>query len=321
MDLLWAMQVFVRVVDCGSFSRAAESLDLANATVTSSVKNLEEHLGVTLMQRNTRTLRLTDEGAIYHERCVELLRGVKQAETDIKGQSGKVHGTLRIEAPVAFAKALICPLLPAFAEKYPALSIAMALTDHPQSLIERGTDIAVRMDHVDDADVAARAIYQARYTLCGSPALVASVPAPDSPRQLDPKLCLGLLIPESFVARTWEFSLGDEQHEVHPQGQLNYNSSDALIQAALEGKGFIYVLDVFVNGLISAGLLVELLPGWETASRTFYLVTPRSRFAALRTRAFSEFLLEILDAQKRPSEHAPIAVRAGRKRGNMKPQR
>ncbi|PUA19875.1 LysR family transcriptional regulator [Glaciimonas sp. PCH181] len=304
------MQVFARVVDCESFSRAAKSLDLANATVTSNVRNLEKHLGVTLMQGNTRSLRLTDEGATYYERCVELLRGVEQAETEIKGQSGKVYGTLRIESPVAFAKALICPVLPAFAEKYPSLSITLALTDHPRSLIERETDVAIRIDHVDDVDLVARAIYRARYTVCGSPSLFASLKVPGSPRELDSKLCLGLLIPETFVARTWEFSCGDEQYNVRPEGQLNYNSSDALIQAALEGKGLIYISDVFVNRLISSGALVVMFPEWDTTSRTFYVVTPQARFIAPKARAFTEFLLDILDIQKRPNANSPIAVRS-----------
>ena len=318
MDRLWAMQVFVRVVDCGSFSRAAESLDLANATVTSSVKNLEKYLGVTLMQRNTRLLRPTDEGKIYYDRCVNLLRDVEQAEIEIKGQSGKVHGTLRVELPIAFAKALICPVLPAFAEKFPLLSIAMALTDHPQSLIERGTDVAIRMDHVDDADLVARAIYRARYTVCGAPSLLDSMEIPKTPRELDPKRCLGLLIPESFCARTWEFSSEDEQYNVIPEGQLNFNNSEALTQAALEGKGLIYVLDIFVNKLIMEGALVELFQEWTTASRTFYLVTPRARFVAPKARAFSEFLLEVLNTQKRPSANSPVLVRTGSKAGKLK---
>jgi len=114
MDKLWAMQVFTRVVECGSFSRAAESLDIANATVTASVRNLETYLGVTLLSRNTRTLRLTDPGERFFHQCVELLRHVAEAEAEVMEQTGSIAGQLRIESPAAFGKEVIAPLLAEF---------------------------------------------------------------------------------------------------------------------------------------------------------------------------------------------------------------
>lgn len=312
MDRLWAMQVFVRVVECNSFSRAAESLDIANATVTSSVRNLENYLGTTLLSRNTRTLRLTDDGESYFQRCTELLRQVAEAESAVRDKKGEIAGQLSVESPAAFARALLCPALPAFAGQHPDLSVALRLTDHPEDLIASGTDVAIRIDSVNDADLVARPLYQAHYVACASPALLAASGTPQQPQDLDPQRCLGLFGQGRYAPAPWSFNCDDESIEVIPQGKLHFNSTDALIQAALADQGYIYVLDVFVNALISSGQLVELLPGWHTGGRTFYTVTAKARFVAPRTRAFIQFMLETLDAQRRPPPQASIALHPGR---------
>jgi LysR family transcriptional regulator for bpeEF and oprC len=307
------MQVFVRVVECGSFSRAAESLDIANATVTSSVRNLENYLGVTLLSRNTRSLRLTDEGEGYFEHCTQLLRQIEEAESSVRQKKGEVGGQLCIQSPAAFARALICPALPTFTANHPGLSVALRLTDHAEDLIASGTDVAIRIDSVNDADLVARPLYQAHYVACAAPGLLARTGVPGHPRELAPERCLGIFGAGRYAAAQWSFERDDERHLLSPRGTLHFNSTDALIQAALAEQGFIYVLDVFVNGLIAAGELVELFPGWSTGSRSFYTVTPKARFIAPRTRAFIDFMLATLDAQRRPSSQDSIALRPGRR--------
>ncbi|MGE0115282.1 MAG: LysR family transcriptional regulator [Steroidobacteraceae bacterium] len=309
MDRLWAMQVFVRVVECGSFTRAAESLDLANATVTASVHNLEKHLGVTLIQRNTRVLRLTDEGSSYYERCLDLLKQVEEAESDVRGKNDAMRGVLRVETPVAFGRAILCPLLPRFTARHPGLSVAVTLTNQPQSLIERGTDIALRIDQVDDAALVARPIYQSRYVTCASP-IIAKKHGGGSPQDIDPGKCLSILTETRYTVRPWKFARGDEQYQITPAGHLAFNTSDALIEAALANQGFIHVLDVFVNAHLTSGALVEMCADWTTTSRTFHVVTPKNRFVAPKVRAFTSFLVESLDAQKRPLPGVQIGIRS-----------
>ncbi|MBM7059325.1 LysR family transcriptional regulator [Pseudomonas sp. UL073] len=313
MDRLWAMQVFVRVVECGSFSRAAESLDIANATVTSSVRNLENYLGVTLLSRNTRSLRLTDEGEGYFEQCVLLLRQIEEAEGAVREKKGEIAGQLCIESPAAFARALISPALPAFTAQHPGLSVALRLTDQASDLIASGTDVAIRIDSVNDADLVARPLYQAHYVACATPALLARLGTPTEPAQLDPAQCLGLFGPGRYTPADWSFQRGEQEHMLSPRGSLHFNGTDALIQAALADQGFIYVLDVFVNALLSSGQLVELFPDWRTGGRSFYTVTPKARFVAPRTRAFIDFMLATLDAQRRPPAEASVALRQGRR--------
>jgi len=312
MDKLWAMQVFARVVECGSFSRAAVSLDIANATVTSSVRNLETYLGVTLLSRNTRTLRLTDEGERFFSHCVDLLKRVEEAEASVQEQTNSVQGQLRIESPVGFGKTVIVPRLPAFSEEHPELSIALRLTDHPEGLIESGTDVAIRIDSVSDADLVARPLYKAHYVACATPSFLERMGQPKTPTSLDPKMCMGIFGHTRFSPRKWHFKNEQEEVEIEPDGKLHFNSTDALIQAALADQGVIFVLDVFVNGLISSGELVDLFPDWITNGRTFFSVTPQSRFVAPRTRAFIDFMMSTLDAQRRPSVGTQIKLHPGR---------
>ncbi|MGH8844941.1 MAG: LysR family transcriptional regulator [Advenella sp.] len=312
MDRLWGMEVFMRVMECGSFSRAAESLDLANATVTSSLRNLEKHLGVTLIQRNTRHLHLTEEGRLFLPRCQEILKSVAQAESDVKINANDIAGPLRIEAPFAIGQSLICPALIEFTKRHPDLSVSVTLTNHPQKLIERGTDVAIRMDRIEDADLVARPIYEAKYVICGDPALIESMQT-SHPRQIDPKCCLGLFEEGYNTPFPWILRQGDNEFTIKPQGVLNFNNTQALIQAARQGQGLIHVVDIFVADLISQGELVQLFPDWETKIRTFHAVTVKSRFTSPKIRAFIDYLLEVFDASRRPSVKTLVEVGPNRK--------
>lgn len=313
MDKLWAMEVFVRVMECGNLSRAAESLDLANATVTSSLRNLERHLGATLIQRNSRHLHLTEEGRVFLPRCQEILRNVARAEADVKLRAGDIAGPLRVESPFAIAQSLLCPALVELTRRHPGLSVSLTMTNEPHNLIERATDVAIRMDRVEDADLVGRPIYEARYVVCGSPASVGAMRAA-TPNELDPARCLGLFAEGAHAPNPWRFAKDGQEIVVRPQGPLNFNNTEALIQSALQDAGLIYVLDVFVAELISQGKLVELLPDWETSKRTFHAVTVKSRFAAPKVRAFIDFLLEIFDARHRPDVKTMVAVGPDRRR-------
>ena len=316
MDRLRGMEIFVRIIECGSFSKAAESLDLANATVTSNLRNLEKHLGVTLIQRNTRHLNLTDEGRAFLPKCREILRAVAEAEAGLKESSQGVSGPLRIEAPFALGHSLLCPAAVEFTRLHPEISTSVTLTNNPQKLIESGNDIAIRMDRVEDADLVGRPIYEAKYIVCASPELAHAV-ADNDPSKLDPKLCLGLFPEGSHTPNTWHFSRNGVALELLPEGPVHFNNTQALLQAAAMGAGYIYILDIFTTELIRQGKLVEVFPEWETSKRIFHAVTIKSRFVPPKIRAFIDFLLEVFDS-RRPSVTTQIEV--GPARRTRKPQ-
>jgi LysR family transcriptional regulator for bpeEF and oprC len=308
IDKLWAMEVFVRVAECGSFSRAAESLNLANATVTTCVRNLEKHLNVTLIQRDTRRLRLTEEGQLYLPRARELLQSLAQTEEEVRTRMGELRGWLHVETPISLGHALLCPALPEFAKRYPDISAAVTLTNQPHHMIERALDVAIRMDHVEDADLIARPIYESSYVICCAPDYVGKLPG--HPGQLDPKQCIGVLPEERHHPNAWKLQRGEESLDLKPEGPLHFNSSDALLAATEAGVGVACVLDIFVNRRLNAGALVRAYPDWALPMKTFYLVTPKSRASSAKVRAFTDFLFEVLDSERRPSARQPIGVKA-----------
>lgn len=299
MDKLWAIQIFMRVMECGSFSRAAESLNLANATVTSSIRNLEKHLGVTLIQRNTRHLRLTEEGEIFFPKCRQILDAVSNAEKEVRGQASEVSGTLKVEAPFAISESLLGPYLPKLARRYPKLKVSLNLTNDPRGLIERSTDVAIRMDSVEDADLVARPVYEAKYIVCGAPALVDSLQGVH-PKDLNPEICLGLFKDNYQVFNQWALSKDGEQVYLQPQGIINANNTGVLVEAAIQGAGLIYVLDIFVEEYFKDNSLKPMFIDWETSVRVFHAVTVKSRFVSQNVKAFIDFLLEVLDVESRP---------------------
>lgn len=306
------MEVFVRVAECGSFSRAAESLDLANATVTTCVRNLERHLDVTLINRDTRRLRLTEEGQVYLQRARELLEAVTRTEEELRTQVGELRGRLHVEAPISMGHALLCPALPAFVQRYPEISTAVSLSNQPHHMIERAIDVAIRMDHVEDADLVAKPIYQSRYMLCCAPDMVATLPS--YPGDLERRRCIGILPEERRYTNPWLLKKGEDTLEIRPDGALHFNSSDAVLMAAKAGVGVTCVLDVFANRYLAEGSLVQVYADWETVVKTFFVVMPKSRVGSAKVKAFTDFLFEVFDAQRRPSGRQAIGVKALGKR-------
>ena len=312
MDRLSAMAVFVRVAECGSFSRAAEVLDLANASVTTCIRNLERHLGVTLIHRDTRRLHLTEEGSLFLVRAKEVLHAVEEAETEVQTSLGQLRGPLSVEIPISIGHALVCPALSNFAARYPGIATSVTLTNQPHHLIERAIDIAIRIDRVEDADLVARPIYETSYKVCCTAELAATLPA--HPKDLDPKRCLGILSEERRSSAPWKLTRGDEHITVNPQGPLHFNSSDALVAAAVQGAGVVHLLDIFVNRALEDGVLVQVYPEWTTTAKTFYAVSTKSRAASAKIRAFTDFLTEVFALQGRPRSDRAIKVRAIGKR-------
>jgi LysR family transcriptional regulator for bpeEF and oprC len=296
IDRLWAMQVFARVVEAGSLSRAAAQLNLANASVTTCIRNLETHLGVALLQRNTRHVAPTEEGLRYYASCRDILALVEQAEEHAGAGARRLAGTLRVELPIAVGHLIIGPALADFAAANPELKIMIGLTNGTEDLIRRGVDVAIRMDRIEDDDLIARRIYETRHVLCAAPAFLRRHGAPAHPQDLDPARCLGFAPGPSAQARRWCFRRGEDSVEFAPEGNLAFNSSDALLRTAARGAGFVYVLDVLAQSYLRSGQLAVVLPDWETATQTFYAVYPASRFVPPRVKRFVEFVAGLMKA-------------------------
>lgn len=293
------MEIFVQVVQASSLSGAASQLNLANASVTTSIRSLEQHLGVTLLQRSTRYVSPTNEGSVFYEHCRHILNQVAEAEAVVSAAGPHLRGTLRVELPIALGHLILGPALLDFAKQNPDLRVMVALTNEPSNLARRGVDVAIRMDEVDDADLIARWLYEARHVVCAAPAFLEVNRVPTHPTELDLERCLGLIPPLLNSVRSWHFKRADEAYEFAPASNLVFNSSDALLRTAMRSGGFIYVLDVLAHDFIASGALKTVLGDWQTARKTFYVVYPQSRHVAPKVRIFVEFLNSLFSAQPR----------------------
>jgi len=312
MDRLWAMEVFVRVADCGSFSRAAESMGLANATVTASVRNLEHHLNVSLISRSSRALRLSEEGELFLPRARELLASLAQAEDEVRIQRVALRGSLRVECTFALGRLVLSPLLPAFVERYPEISTSVTLTNQPHNLIERGIDVAIRFGRVEEAELVARPLFDVKYVICGRPDVVGRLPG--DPVDLDPQLCMGMMPEEVQVPFAWQLERGQSKVVIRPKGGVHFNSSEMALSAAQNGLGLAFVLDVFAQPHLESGALVQAYRDWQLPSKTFYVVTTKDRSTSAKVRAFTDFLSEQLDPGRQRARHRSVTVKALHKR-------
>ena len=290
MDRLQAMEVFVAVVDAGSFTQAARRLKLSNANVSTLVRNLEDHLGVRLLNRTTRRMHLTDDGTAYYERCRRILADVEETESALARSRTQPEGMLRVDLPTAFTRLYFIPALPEFLDQYPDLRITVTMTDRRSDLIEMGVDAALRTGALEDSTLVARRVYDARYVACASPDFIARFGEPKSPRDLARFRCLGFHSPNTEQVSPWRFERNGANYVHAPDGRININSADALVEAALYGEGIIYLLDVSLSSALTAGRLRALLPDWKTPTVPWSVVYPQTRHLSAKVRAFADFV-------------------------------
>jgi LysR family transcriptional regulator for bpeEF and oprC len=290
MDRLLAMQVFSKVVEHGSFTAAARRLDMPNATVSTLVRNLEAHLGVRLINRTTRRMHLTDDGAAYHERCLRILAEIDETESALARTRTKPQGRLRVDLPTAFGRMHFVHAMPAFLERYPDIRLMMTMTDRRVDLLEDGIDAAVRGGPLEDSNLIARRIHDARYVVCASPEFIRRHGEPQSPKDLKYFRCLGFYSPLTEQVSPWLFKRDNETVEHEVDASININSSDALIEAAIVGAGIIFLLDVSVSRAVGSGTLKPLLTDWNTNSVPLSVVYHQTRHLSAKVRVFVDFV-------------------------------
>lgn len=258
-------------------------------------------------------MHVTDEGLSFYERAKSILASVDEAETAARGARDALRGTLRVEAPFAIGHSALAQNLSDFAHRNPNLRIIVSLTNQVDNMVGRGVDVAIRMDEVEDADMIARPIFEGRYIVCASPEFLRRNGEPSSPHAIPPAACLGLTATQSGLPRDWMFRRGDEEFRLAPEGNILFNSSDALIRTAVRDGGMIYVLDILARDVLRTGELRQVLPDWDTARRTFYIAYPKSRFVSPKVRAFVEFVSSVLATPVQPNKQVRIR-KSGRQR-------
>jgi LysR family transcriptional regulator for bpeEF and oprC len=307
MDRLKAMEIFVAAAEAGSLSAAASRLGLSNATVTAQLQALEAHLRATLLHRSTRHLRLTAEGEVYLGRCRAILGALQEAEAEAGGDEAR--GVLRVQVPIAIGHLVLAPALAAFAAAHPALRVVTILGNEVDSLVRRGIDVAIRMDEVEAGDLVARPIYRSTHVVCAAPGFLALHGVPAHPSAIEPARCLAWVADGTAAPRPWRFRRGEEAVAVEPVGGLAFNSSDALLSAAVEGAGLVHVLGLLAHAHLRAGRLLPVLEDWQTEEQVFYVAYPKARFTAPKVRAFADFAARAFPGHLRAASAAPIRIR------------
>jgi len=295
MDRFHAMKVFSRVAEMGSFSRAADALNLGNGTVSTVVRQLEQHLGVRLLARNTRGISLTDDGRVYLDRCRGILAEVEETEAALASSCCLPQGRLRVSMPLALGRAFCAPGERGFQSLYPDIRLTAVLEDRIVNLIEDGIDAAVRFGALADSSLVARRVYETRTVAVAAPEYLKRRGVPNSPAELKDHLCLGYYSVNSRQTVPWAFERSGREAMHQVDGPLSVNSIDLLIDAALKGIGIVYVLEMEVRELIAAGRLCPVLADWSTRAIPISVVYPHSRHLCATTRVFVDFIADLLE--------------------------
>jgi DNA-binding transcriptional LysR family regulator len=287
-DAFNEMSVFAKVVSTGSLSAAARNLGLSTAMVSRRLAALESRLGVRLVNRTTRSLHLTDEGATYYESCARVLADIEQADTAVSAGRHDPQGTLRVALPSAFGNQYVAPLVPQFAARYPAVQLYLSLADREVNLIEEGFDVAVRIADLADSSLAMRKLAPNRRVVCASPEYLRRHGAPRTPEELAQHNCL---IAGDFTG-SWEYKHADGRSgSVRITGRYACDNWEVLREWALAGLGVALKSTWDVRRHLEDGSLVSLLPGYSFDSGVaIYAVYPHRRHLPAKTRAFIDFL-------------------------------
>lgn len=316
MDLAHAMKVLVKVVDAGSFARAAEALDTSTAAVSRQIGALEAHLGARLLNRTTRRLSLTDAGAEFCERSRAILDEIAEAEAAAGQQSLQPVGLLRITAPLSFGVTQLSRLLPGFRTRHPQLRLDIDLTDRRVDLANEGVDVGLRIAHELSDTLVARRIAPVSMVVCASPVYLKRRGVPRTPAELAQHETLGFSY--LWSGDDWSFTdVRGEVTRVRVQPGVHATNGDLLRELALAGGGIVLQPSFIVGAELARGTLVPLLTDYRTLDLNLYAVYLSRRQLSSKVRVFIDYLVEAI-GERPPWEQwhevTPRAapVRAGR---------
>ncbi|HKC45610.1 MAG TPA: LysR family transcriptional regulator [Burkholderiales bacterium] len=292
MDKLRAMATFVRIVETGSLTAAADALEVSGPSVVRLLASLERSLDVRLLNRTTRRIALTDEGRDYFERCKRILAEVEEAEAAAGNRRGAARGELRVTAPALFGRMHVAPLAAEFVARHAGVSIDLLFVDRVVNLLEEGLDAGVRIADLPDSSLVAIPVGEVRRVVCASPKYLARAGTPKTPQELRTHACIrfgGLGAPHE-----WTFQEPGRKLAVPVRGPLAGNQADALVEACADGLGIGMFLSYQVAPLVAAGRLKLLLADYWPPPVPVSVVYPHAKLLPARTRLFVDWLRERL---------------------------
>lgn len=312
MDRFAAMQAFARVVETGSFVRAAERMEMSTSSLSRLVADLETHLHARLLNRTTRKLSLTETGQAFYERCVQLLADLDEAEALASRATAQAHGTIRLTCPHNLAAQPLAPAIASFITRHPAVKFDVSVSDRVVDLVEEGFDLAIRVGAVRGELLVARKLGATELVLCAAPSYLAAHGAPKTPADLARHQVMTYAY--SPTPRVWQLRDADGQsHEVRVQGPLHANSGELAIGAAAAGLGIVFEPAYMVGPALADGRLVRVLPDHRGPTLDIWAVYPSRRHLSAKVRLFVAHLAEVFAAA--PADAARAAPRPRRAGG------
>ncbi|MBC3363205.1 LysR family transcriptional regulator [Pseudomonas sp. SWRI154] len=295
MDLFQAMTVYVKVVETGSLTAAAQVCEMSTTMVGNHLRALEQRLGARLINRTTRRQRLTEIGSAYYQRCLEVIGLVADSERLAEQTQGDPSGTLRITAPLTFGTERLAPALAEYSQCYPQVKLDVVLTNQRLDLLDHGFDVAIRLGH-PDPKLIARPLMDYTLTVCASKAYLARRGTPQKPDDLQHHDCLSFAYSAGdewrFAQEHWPINGPDGEIKVPVRGPMLINSSSGLHRAALAGMGVVMLPDALVAQDLEDGHLVALLQDYQLPHRPMSLMYAQDRYRLPKLRSFVEFALQ-----------------------------
>lgn len=294
MDSLGAMRVFVRVVETGSFSRAAVELGATQPTATKAVAAAEKRLGARLLHRTTRGVTPTEVGTLYYERCKSILRDVEEADNVASVVQAEIAGTLRIGSSVAFGRRVLVPLVLRYRREHPQLQLDLSFDDHYVNLVEQGIDVALRMGRLADSSLGARYLGLNPWLLVGAPRYVQARGAPRKPEDLARHDCIVYSSVQGDAR--WHFRRpGGHEATVPVHGPLRANNLSAVLDACRDGMGLAILPGYVARESLADGRVVPLMSDHALPSQEMHAVFPSPRLVPRKVTAFVDWLRGQLD--------------------------
>jgi len=294
MDKIHAMQLFIRVAELESFSRAADTLGLPKGSVSRQIQALENLLGVRLLHRTTRRVQLTQDGMVYYERAKDLLSNLDELDGMFQHDPTSISGRLRVDMPVGVARNLVIPKLPAFLQQYPGIELELSSSDRLVDVIREGFDCVVRVGTLKDSGLVARPIGKLTVINCASPNYLEHFGYPETLDDLAGHAMVHYATSLGVRPQGFELNTDNQIRWLKTGGVLTVNSTETYHAACLAGLGIIQVPRIGVKDALRSGKLVEILPHYRAEPMPVSLIYPHRRNLSRRVHLFMEWLTDVL---------------------------
>jgi LysR family transcriptional regulator, regulator for bpeEF and oprC len=307
LDQLLAIRTFVRVAEAGSFAKAADTMNLPRSSVSKMIQDLEAHLGTKLVERTTRSVTMTSEGAAYHHRALQLLADLDDMDGTVAGSRTAPRGRLRVDIGSVLANKILIPALDDFRRQYPEVELLLGVNDRAADIVGEGIDCVIRGGALADSSLKARRLCELDYVVCGAPSYFEGRELPQHPDDIAAHQIVSYFSATSGRRFPLRFARSGERLDIDPSHGIAVNDSTAHLSALLSGLGIGQSFGFLARPHFEEGTLIELLPAWKPENHILHLVHPADRFPNPKLRAFIDWAVRLFASfdARRPEDRAP----------------